>query len=368
MTVNDISIEGFRNYDNATARFSGGVNVITGRNAQGKTNLLEAIFYLTSGRSFRSVGERDLISFNSDRTHIKANIVSGGREQTLEARFFRGRRRELYANGSKLKKTSELAGRMTAVLFGPDDLDMIKGGAAIRRKLMDQCLSQLRPGYVSALAEFNRLYDHKTRILRDYREKPSLLNLLDDFDLRLAQQSAKLIYYRSAFSGILSRKAAAIHREFSGGAELLAIRYATVGGMEAAGKKPEQILPELLEHQRAHRQAELKTGLCLSGAHKDDLEIDIGGKPARRFASQGQTRSASVSIKLAERDIHHDDRGEHPLLLLDDVLSELDEKRQGFILGKITDGQIFITCCDNSVKFDTPGATMLRVENGRILE
>ena len=367
MTVKDIHIEGFRNYDNETARFSSGINVIAGRNAQGKTNLLEAVFYLAAGRSFRSVGERDLISFNGDKSCIRADIVSGGREQTLEARFFRGRRRELHANGSKLKKASELAGRLTAVLFEPDDMNMIKDGAAVRRKLMDQCLSQLRPGYVSSLAEFNRLHDHKTRILRDYREKPSLLELLDDYNLRLAQQSARLIYYRSAFTAILSRKASAVHKDFSGGSELLTVQYKTVGGMDAAGKKPEDILPDLLEHQRTHRQAELSSGQCLSGAHKDDLEIEINGKPARRFASQGQTRSASVSIKLAEREIYYEDKGEHPILLLDDVLSELDAKRQSFILSRITDGQVFITCCDESTLSTAKDAAVINVENGRII-
>ena len=368
MVVRSIFLEGFRNYRCSTARFSDGVNVIVGKNAQGKTNLLEAVHFMSSGRSFRSAGERDLIAFGGEGARIKAEITSGGREQTLEARFFHGRRRELSANGAKLKKASELAGRLTAVLFGPDDLDMIKDGAAIRRRMMDQCLSQLRPGYASALSEFGRLYEHKTRILRDHREKPSLLELLDDFDTRLAEQSARLIYYRSAFAGILSRKAAAIHGEFSGGAEELAIRYKTVGGMDAAGKKPEQLLPELLEHQKGHRRAELSSGLCLSGAHKDDLEIDVNGAPARKFASQGQARTAAVSIKLAERDIHRDESGEYPVLLLDDVLSELDATRQGFVLGRIASGQILITCCDESSVPAAPGAAVLKIENGRIVD
>jgi DNA replication and repair protein RecF len=288
MIINDLYLDSFRNYDKETARFGDSVNVITGRNAQGKTNLIEAVYYLATGRSFRQTGDKELISFDKESACIRANVISGGREQTLEARIVRGRRREFFANGVKLTNASELAGRLTAVQFGPDDLEMIKEGAAVRRKLMDQCLSQLRPGYLATLTEYNRLYEHKTRILRDYREKPSLLELLDDFNLRLAQHSARLIYYRTAFSSALSRRAAEIHSIFSGGAERLAIRYKTVGGMDASGKKPEQILPELLEHQKEHRQAELKSGLCLSGAHKDDLEIDINDVPARKFGSQGQ--------------------------------------------------------------------------------
>ena len=367
MFVKSILLDGFRNYSQSEIVFSDGVNVIIGKNAQGKTNLLEAVFFLSSGHSFRPSSEKDFISFSGEGACIQAEITSGGRDQKLEARFFHGRRRELYANGVKLKKASELAGRLAAVVFGPDDLNIIKEGAAVRRKMMDQCLSQLRPGYASALSEFNRLYDHKTRILRDYREKPSLLELLDDFNYRLAEQSARLIYYRSAFAGILSRKASNIHGEFSGATEALDISYRTVGNLDASGKKPEQLMPELLEHQREHRQAELRSGLCLSGAHKDDLEININGAPARRFASQGQARTASVSIKLAERDVHYDENGEYPVLLLDDVLSELDAARQSFILAKITSGQILITCCDDSIAINNPGAAILRIEGGRIV-
>jgi len=367
MIVNELYLDGFRNYSDVKADFCDGVNVITGRNAQGKTNLVEAIYYLATGRSFRSASDKELITFDCDGANIRAGIVSSEREQTLEARIFRERRRELFANDSKLKKAAELAGRLTAVLFCPDDLTLIKDGASVRRKMMDNCLSQLRPGYFAALTEFNKLYDNKSRILKDYHEKPALLELLDDFDLRLAEQSAKLIYYRSAYAEGLSKRAAAIHKDFSDGTEELTIKYKTVGRMETSGKKPSDLLPQLLEHQREHRTAELRSGLCLSGAHKDDLEIYINETAARKYASQGQARTASVSIKLAERDIHYDDKQEYPVLLLDDVLSELDSKRQSFILGRILSGQVFITCCDDSMLTSEHKGKTLRIENGRIV-
>jgi len=366
MIVKEIYLDNFRNYSGVTARFGDGLNVISGKNAQGKTNLIEAIYYLAAGRSFRQISDKELISFYCDNACIRAGVISDGREQTLEARLFRGRRRELSANGVKLKKASELTGRLTAVQFGPDDLELIKDGAAVRRKLMDQCLSQLRPGYLASLLEFNRLYENKTRILRDYHEKPSLLELLDDFNLRLAEQSARLIHYRAAFAASISRRAVEIHNEFSGDSEKLEINYKTVGGLNVAGRKPEQILPELLEHQRTHYHAELKSGLCLSGAHKDDLEVNINGVPARKYGSQGQMRTASVSIKLAERELHFDDRGEYPVLLLDDVLSELDETRRGFVLGRIKDGQVIITCCDDNAALEMNCGTIIRVEKGAI--
>ena len=366
MLVNEITLDGFRNYDNVKAQFVDGVNVICGRNAQGKTNLLEAVYYLAAARSLRTASDKEMINFSRESACVRANIVSCGRQQTLEARLVRGRRRELFANDVKLKNASELSGRLSAVQFGPDDLDIVKEGAAVRRKLMDNCISQLRPGYLTALTEYNRLYEHKARILRDYYEKPSLLELLDDYNLRMAQQGAKLIYYRSAFVVGLSRRAAEIHNEFSDGAEVMTIRYKTVGDMSVVGKKPDEILPGLLEHQRERREAELKSGSCLSGAHKDDLEIEVNSVSARKFASQGQTRTASISIKLAERDMHFDDRGEYPVLLLDDVLSELDSKRRSYILGKITNGQVLITCCDEDVISNAPGSAVLRVENGKV--
>ena len=368
MRINEIFLDGFRNYEDISVRFCNGINLITGNNAQGKTNLLEAVSYLSSGRSFRLTSDKDLIIFGRESASIKANIFSAGREQTLQVRFLRGRRRELFVNEVKLKKSSELAGRITTVFFGPDDLSIVKDGAAVRRKLMDQSLSQLRPGYFAALTEFNRLYEHKTRILRDYREKPSLLELLDDFNLRLAQQSARLIYSRSAFSEILARKAASIHNEFTNSAESLDVRYITAGGIQASGKKPDQLLHELIEHQKEKRQAELKAGLCLAGAHKDELEIEINGMSARKFASQGQTRTAAVSIKLAEREVHFDDRGEYPVLLLDDILSELDSMRQSFILGSISKGQVLITCCDEEAVSAAPSGKIMRVEKGKITE
>jgi len=367
MYIKELVLNNFRNYSFESAVFTDGVNVIYGSNAQGKTNILEAVFYLAAGRSFRSAADKDLINLDCESSIIQAKIMSHGRGQMLEARFCRGRRRVILANDTKLKNASELSGRLTAVEFGPDDLNLIKDGAAIRRKLLDNCLSQLRPGYLAALTEFNKLYEHKTRILRDHYEKPSLLELLDDFNERLALQSARLIKYRAAFVKSLSIKATQIHKDFSGGCEDLTIKYKTVNDMPAAEMSSEDILHVLQKHQHEKFDAELKSGLCLSGSHKDDLLIDINGIPTRKFASQGQTRTASISIKLAERDIHYDNKGEYPVLLLDDVLSELDAFRRQYILSKITNGQVLITCCDEEVISDTGSSKMIHVNNGKII-
>ena len=365
MFIKNVRMDGYRNYEDFQTNFSEGINVITGNNAQGKTNLLEALFFLASGKSFRSAREKELIHFDSGYASVFSEFFSGGREQNIEVRLYRDRKKEIAVNAVKIRKTAELAGRLRCVLFCPDDLSLIKDGASVRRRLMDACLCQLRPRYASELAEFGRLYEHKTRILRDRREKPSLLETLDDYNLRLAQKSAELIHFRAYFVKLLAEKAAAVHSEFTGGAEELSIRYKTVSTVADALKKPHELLPLLLEHQAAHKKAELESGLCLSGAHKDDLEIEINGETARSFASQGQARTAALSIKLSERDIHYDDGGEYPVLLLDDVLSELDAGRQNFVLNRIQGGQVFITCCGEDDIAERTGGRVIRICGGK---
>ncbi len=232
---------------------------------------------------------------------------------------------------------------------------------------MDMAIAQLRPKYASALSEYGRIYEHKTRILRDFREKPDLLDVLDDFNIKMAKTGAELIFYRAAWCRKLSEFASLIHREISGGGENLSVTYKTVSSLEKPEEsKPSEIYQALLEHQSRHRKAELDSGLCLSGAHKDELEMAINGAAVRSFASQGQIRTCALSLKLAEREISCCDRGEYPVLLLDDVLSELDSERQEFILNKITGGQIFITCCEGEDIEKKTGGKIIRVHNGSI--
>ena len=365
MYIDAITLQGFRNYVDAGAEFSGGINVIAGANAQGKTNLLEAIFLVCAGRSFRARSDRELMGFDADMARVEAHGLSGERERRVEVIFTRGRRRQLIVNSVKQKTVETFAGNFSAVLFCPEDLNLIKGGAAERRRLMDLSICQLRPRYAAALNEFNRAYEGKTRILRDWEEKPDLLELLDEYDYELAKLSAELIHYRANFVEKLAGEAARIHGEFSGG-EKLELRYTTVKTVTDPTAPAARIFPEIMEHQRRHREAELASRLCLTGAHKDDIEISVNGAPARSFASQGQTRTAALSMKLAELEIHRGQLGEYPLLLLDDVLSELDERRQDFILNRIGGGQVFITCCEDEKVAKRTGGRVLTVEAGNV--
>ena len=365
MRVEKIALTGWRNYEWESVEFSPGTNVISGSNAQGKTNLLEAVYMLACGRSFRTRFDREIVGFDYSAAEILADVYSHERAQTVSISLRPGQAKKILVNGVR-KTAGELSETLNVVLFCPDDLNLIKEGAAVRRRLLDNAISQIRPKYAELLSEFNRLYEHKTRILKDWHEKPALLDTLDEFSDALCRVSAQLIRYRAAFTQRLDEAAAPIHREFSGEGEELSLRYRTVSTVSDPFASAKEIYYEICEHQERHRQAELDSQQCLTGAHKDDLEIFINGRSARSFASQGQTRTAALSVKLAEREIFLDETGEYPILLLDDVLSELDDRRQSFVLNRIGGGQTLITCCEDEGISGRTGGKVFFVEKGRI--
>ncbi|WP_295630298.1 DNA replication/repair protein RecF [uncultured Intestinimonas sp.] len=367
MIVRSVALEHFRNYTALEAAFSPGVNVIYGENAQGKTNLLEAVAYLSTASSHRARYDRELIQMGEEAALVRAGLLSRDRDFTLEARLRRGQRRQLSSNGVRLKSAGELSGILNTVLFCPEDLSLIRAGAAERRRFLDGCISQLRPRYAAALAEYRRLYEHKTRILRDWTEKPSLLETLDEFSLAMARAGAVLIHYRAHFIRRLRDVVPPIHADFSGGREALGLWYATVSTVTDPEAPARDILPQLLEHQRTHRQAELDARQCLTGPHKDDLLVDLDGMEAKTYASQGQTRTAALSLKLGCREIFFQDTGEWPVLLLDDVLSELDHRRQAFVLNRIGGGQVFITCCEEDRLSGLEEGAVFHIQGGRLV-
>ncbi len=346
MTVQRLTLEHFRNYTHLDADFHSGVNVIVGENAQGKTNLLEAIGYLSSGGSHRARNHRELVQFGCDRAQVTGTLWNGQRQLVLEAQLPVGARRKFTCNGVGLKTLGELSGLLPSVLFCPEDLHLIREGAGVRRRFLNDCICQLRPRYAMALSNYRRLWEHKTRILRDCGEKPSLLYALDAFSQQMAEYGAILIHYRAHFVRRLRETAPAIHADCSGGGEVLDLSYHTVSTVTDPLAAPKVILEQLLDHMERHKQAEIHSRSCLSGPHKDDLVLAINGQSAKGYASQGQTRTAALALKLAARDIMFQDTGQWPVLLLDDVLSELDRRRQEFVLNRIPTGQVFITCCE----------------------
>ena len=347
MKLNNLKLRDFRNYENLDLDFEPGVNLIVGDNAQVKTNLLEAIAYLGSGKSFRAIKTAEMIRFGAEFGDLEGTVHAQEREQTLRWVIFSGSRpRQLFRNGARKKTASDIAGVLPTVLFCPEDLMVLKSGAAQRRRLGDHALCQLRPNYDAALTEYGRILEQKSRILKDHFENPAVLEILPEYNARLCQVGALLISYRARFYEGLGKAAAAYHSQFSGGAEEFHLEYHTVSTVKDPFASVSVLTEQLQEHLQSHYRAELETAQCLTGPHKDDFDVSLSGINLKAYGSQGQTRTAAISLKLAQRELMGRESGEEPVLLLDDVLSELDPGRQDFVLNQIVSGQVFITCCE----------------------
>ena len=347
MNLSKLTLRDFRNYVNLELEFDPGVNLIVGDNAQGKTNLLEAISYLGSGKSFRAQKTAEMVRFSAEFADIEGEIYAQERLQTIRWVLFPGaRRRMLYRNGVKKSTAADVAGVLPSVLFCPEDLMVLKAGAAQRRRLGDHALCALRPKYDAALAEYNRILDQKSCILKEHLDNPALLAILPEYNTRLCQVGAQLISYRARFYDSLGKAAAAYHGQFSGGIEEFSLQYKTVSTVTDPFAPLDVLRGQLEEHLESHHRAELSSQQCLTGPHKDDFDVTLNGISLKSYGSQGQTRTAAISLKLAQRELMGREWGEEPVLLLDDVLSELDAKRQDFVLNQIDKGQVFITCCE----------------------
>ena len=365
MQLSNISIRDFRNYEELSLDFSPEVNLIVGDNAQGKTNLIEAIGYLGSGKSFRAQKTSELVRIGAEFAEITGSVFSQQRQQTLRWVLFpSGRQRQLYGNGVKKKTAGEISGVLQTVLFCPEDLMVLKTGAAPRRRLADHALCQLRPNYEAALVEYNRILEQKNRILKDRFENPALLEILPEYNTRLCQVGALLISYRARFFEGLGKAASVYHSQFSGGKEAFSLEYHTVSTVKDPFAPVSVLTEDLQNHLESHYRAEIESMQCLTGPHKDDFDVSLSGLSVKTFGSQGQVRTAAISLKLAQRELMQRESGEMPVLLLDDVLSELDPGRQDFILNQITGGQVFITCCEPG-RFTKLGKT-IEIEKGNV--
>ena len=366
MQLNRIVLKNYRNYDNQSLDLPAGAAILAGENAQGKTNLLEAVFLLTGSRSWRAARRGDLVSFGRDRARIEADVFSRGRDFHMELDLPQTGRMQAAVNGIKQKRQGDLAEIFRCVLFSPEDLYLIREGPAARRRFLDAALCQLRPRYGVALAEYAKLLEHKSKILKMQEENPSMLSALPEFTARMNQYGAAVIRYRAFYARRLAEEAAKIQQAVSGCGERLEIQYRTVSAVEDPEASERQIFEWLTEHAKSHERAELQSRQCLTGPHKDDLEITVNGAAARGFASQGQTRPAALALKFAEREILKDDCGEYPVMLLDDVLSELDPRRQEYLIQQTQGGQVIITCCEREGRLRQLDAASFLVENGAV--
>ena len=357
MRLKELSLQNYRNIRQADFTPCPELTVICGKNGQGKTNLLEAVWLLTGGKSFRGAKDAELIARDQPFSVLEAETETSDGQQnqiylTVGGRDTPRPGRTAKRNGVDLGRASALAGSFTAVVFEPGNLSLVKGSPEGRRRFLDAALCQLYPGYLAAWRRYARLLTQKNALLKHYERTPGAAQMLDVFDEELARYGQELTLRRMDYMKRLRPLATANYRDISQGSEGLELVYQPSFGDKG-----------LLETLRESRKADLKAGFSTAGPHREDFAVLMDGQPAKLFASQGQQRSAVLSLKLAEASCAQEITGEHPVMLLDDVLSELDATRQEYLLTRMRQKQTIVTACDSSLFHKTEGE-LFRMEGG----
>lgn len=353
MKIKSIQIENYRNISVLSTDFDD-VNIIWGENAQGKTNLLEAIYLFSGAKSFRGARDKELISFNKSNARLKIDFEAQGREQFAQIDI--GNKRTVWLNGIKKRSAAELGGVIKTIIFSPDHLNMIKEGPAERRKFVDGALCQIKSSYRNLLKDYNRSLEQRNALLKKADEATDIEPMLEVWNINLASTGAKIIFQRMSYLKALKPYLEEIFSGISNGRESIEIAYI---GSDTYDFNIDDIEHKLYEKLKSHTRVDVLNHTTTKGPHRDDIEILINGKSVKTYGSQGQQRSSVIALKLAEASLLKEMTGENPIALLDDVMSELDEKRQDYILNHIKDLQVFITCCDKE--------TVLRLKNGKNL-
>lgn len=354
MRIDRLTLSCFRNLVRTDLTLTPGVNIFYGENAQGKTNLLEAAWLFTGGKSFRGAADKELVRIGAATATVTGHLFAEEREQVAVIEI--ENRRKAILNGISLPSASKLAGTFCAVVFSPDHLRMVKGGPDGRRRFIDAAYCQIRPAYIKILSEYQKTLSQRNALIKTRCPDDELLRV---FDERMAITGMQVMAARRAYLKKLEPIAAKMHNGISTEREALTFRYQPTGDADTA--------EALYERIRAARSADLAAGFSTVGPHRDEWDIEINGESLRKYGSQGQQRSAVLSIKLAEAALAEQVRGEPPIILLDDVMSELDVTRQDYLLSNIEGWQVLITCCDpEPVK--RYGQKCFHVVNGRIGE
>lgn len=358
MIIKKLQFEGFRNLKDGTIVPCEGVNVIFGTNAQGKTNLLESIWLFSGNRSFRGSNESDFIHFERPFAKLSIEFFSEEREQTAEILFQKGKK-EIKINGIKQKSSAALLGKLCAVVFSPEHLSLIKSGPSERRRFIDSAICQVKPSYAELFSRYNRVLAQRNALLKDIPYHSQLLDTLEIWDYRLAVLGASLIKMRIQYVERLCQIAKRYHLGISENSEDLSIVY-DCNFVYSEQDNTAEIRDSLMKDFLDSRTEDINGGFTSCGPHRHDLNIEINGNSVKKFGSQGQQRSCVLSIKIAEAELLKIATEQEPIFLLDDVLSELDSKRQEFLLNKISERQVFISCCEK--------ASVERLKNGRLFE
>ena len=374
MKLKNIQLTNFRNINALCLTAADGVNVICGENAQGKTNLTEAIWMFTGAKSFRGAKDRELIRFGQQSCQTTISFASEQREQTASIELFspeavaQGQKSKIVTlNEISLESASELSGQFYAVVFSPADLSLIKDGPALRRKFLDTAIGQILPRYQHYLHEYQRILLQRNTLLKDLSRFPQLIDTMEIWEETLAKAAAALAFCRARYVRAIAPKACEIYSGISSGRENITVSYQC--GLENPQEQTREALRAFfLEEFKRTRAGDLERGATLCGPHRDDLEIEINGMPMRLYGSQGQQRSAVLALKMAECSMVEDVTGERPVVLLDDVMSELDSGRRDYLLNHLENRQVFITCCDDASFRELKEGKGFFIQEGNLLE
>lgn len=364
MIIEKINYRNFRNLADGGIEPCEGINVICGNNAQGKTNLLEALWLFTGGHSFRGNKDSELPRLDQvpQGAGLSAEFISGGRLQKAELNIANGKRTSVI-NGIEKKTGSALVGKICAVIFSPEHLLLVKEGPQRRRGFIDGALCQIKPSYAKLLSKYNRALIQRNTLIKDIYKHPELRDTMDIWNERLVFFGSQVIFERMNYIERLSPRVKEIYGGISKDKEKAEIRYDTF-----SGKTVEEISETYRSALKKTEKTDLKLGFTSTGPHRDDLEITLDGISARSFGSQGQQRSTVLALKLAEADILEQSIGEPPLILLDDVMSELDNSRQDYLLNHLYNRQVFITCCSPETVNLMEKGKIFSVEAGFVFE
>ena len=333
MIIKSLELADFRNYDTLHIDFCEGTNILYGDNAQGKTNILEAIYLSATTKSHKGSKDKDIVNFNKEEAHIRTCLEKEGVDIRIDMHLRKNKTKGIAIDGQKIKKASELLGILNVVFFSPEDLSIIKNGPAERRRFVDMELCQLDQFYLYNLNHYNKIVNQRNKLLKDMFFNPSLRETLNIWDSQLVSYGSKIIERRHLFVKQLNEIILDIHRRLSGGKEELVIRY-----------EPDISIEDYEKALLSAQDRDVKLKQTTVGPHRDDFSFMVGDIDIRKFGSQGQQRTAALSLKLSEIELVKKMTKDNPVLLLDDVLSELDSNRQNYLLSTIGDIQTIITC------------------------
>ena len=370
MVCKQIAVSDFRNIERAEVAFSDGVNILIGENAQGKTNLLEAIFYASVGRSFRATHTNEMIRFGQAAADISLDYRDAKREQNLHVRLFRDRRRLVEKNGLKMDRMSDIVGSFRAVLFCPEHLSLIKEGPSERRGYLDVAISRMYPMYIHSLQRYAYFLKQRNTLIKNAQnDRTTFEATVELWSEKLAEEAAIISDMRLRYIRRAEKHISECFSDMTGGAERPTVSYMGSSGQdeeEYTDKK--KVKDRYMELLMSSHEREIFVGSTLWGIHKDDIEIKINGKSARNFGSQGQQRSLALAMKLAEGEICLEKFGDHPVFLFDDVLSELDENRRDYLINRIKGKQVIMTTCETESMEKIDSTKKIEVVSGKYRE